>query len=45
MWVILIVLAIAFITRSTCNGVTAYGFCSTDKGKVTHYSPLNLFLN
>ena len=38
---ILLLLALVFGNRSTCNGVTGYGFCSSNNGKVTHYSPLN----
>ena len=40
--IIVVILAFVFGSQSTCNGVTGYGPCSTDNGKVTHYSPLNL---
>ena len=39
---VVLVLLVVFGNQSTCNGITGYGFCSSDNGKVTHYSPLNL---
>ena len=38
---ILLILGFVFGSQSTCNGVTGYGFCTSDNGQVKHYSPLN----
>lgn len=41
--ILLILLSVFQI--STCNGVTGYGSCHTENGKVIHSSPLNSLLN
>jgi len=43
-YITLLIIALLLLftfSKSTCNGITGYGICSTNNGKVTHYSPLN----
>jgi len=40
-YILAAILLLIFGTKSTCNGVTKFGFCTTQNGEVTHYSPLN----
>ena len=42
-YILAAILLLIFGTKSTCNGVTKFGFCTTQNGEVTHYSPLNYF--
>ena len=42
---LILLILLSLFQTSTCNGVTGYGTCHTENGKVIHSSPLNSLLN
>jgi len=42
---LILLILLSLFQTSTCNGVTGYGSCHTENGKVIHSSPLNSLLN